>query len=91
MWPATFLVYFVRMYSATICHEEAYLDQRFGDAYREYRARVPAVVPRLRAYRGSSEDRGGFDFAQYGRNEEWYVLLGTAAALAWLAVKPSVF
>jgi protein-S-isoprenylcysteine O-methyltransferase Ste14 len=28
--------------------EEAELEQRFGEAYREYRERVPAVVPRLR-------------------------------------------
>jgi protein-S-isoprenylcysteine O-methyltransferase Ste14 len=29
--------------------EEMELEQRFGDSYREYRARVPAIVPRLRA------------------------------------------
>jgi protein-S-isoprenylcysteine O-methyltransferase Ste14 len=29
--------------------EDAELEQRFGDAYREYRGRVPAILPRLRA------------------------------------------
>ena len=28
--------------------EDMELEQRFGDAYREYRERVPAIVPRLR-------------------------------------------
>jgi len=28
--------------------EDAELESRFGDAYRDYRARVPAIIPRLR-------------------------------------------
>jgi len=28
--------------------EDRELEARFGEAYREYRARVPAVVPRLK-------------------------------------------
>jgi protein-S-isoprenylcysteine O-methyltransferase Ste14 len=27
--------------------EDAELEQRFGDTYREYRQRVPAIVPKL--------------------------------------------
>ena len=27
--------------------EDAELEQRFGEEYREYRARVPAILPRL--------------------------------------------
>jgi protein-S-isoprenylcysteine O-methyltransferase Ste14 len=27
--------------------EDAELEQRFGDAYREYRDSVPAVIPRV--------------------------------------------
>lgn len=29
--------------------EDAELEQRFGEVYREYRQRVPAIVPRLRS------------------------------------------
>lgn len=34
--------------------EERGLEARFGDAYRTYRRQVPAVLPRLRPWRGAA-------------------------------------
>ncbi len=39
--------------------EDAELEQRFGETYREYREKVPAVIPRLRyRYRGKANFGG---------------------------------
>jgi protein-S-isoprenylcysteine O-methyltransferase Ste14 len=35
--------------AAMIRMEDAELERRFGDDYREYRRRVPAIMPRLRS------------------------------------------
>ena len=37
--------------------EEKDLEQRFGDAYREYKTHVPRWIPRLRAWTGKDEGR----------------------------------
>ena len=35
------------LFKKYIRHEEAYLEDRFGDAYRTYKAAVPALLPRF--------------------------------------------
>ena len=86
IWPTTFLLFYVRMYSATIGYEEAQLERLFGDAFRAYRARVPRLLPRLLPGPGGSLE-GGFTLARYIRNGEWNVLLGVAAGLGMLGGK----
>jgi protein-S-isoprenylcysteine O-methyltransferase Ste14 len=58
------------------------LERIHGEAYATYRASVPILFPSLRTYPGG-EDR--WSFAQMVRNQEPLVLLGLAAAFAWLA------
>jgi protein-S-isoprenylcysteine O-methyltransferase Ste14 len=41
------LIFAVITGAAMIRAEDAELEQRFGDSYREYRSRVPAVIPRF--------------------------------------------
>ena len=86
IWPTTFLLFYVRMYSGTIGCEEEQLERLFGDDFRVYRARVPRVLPRLLFGRSGSLE-GGFTLAQYMRNGEWNVLLGVGAGLGLLAGK----
>lgn len=63
------------------------LERIHGEAYARYRASVPILFPSLRAYPGG-EDR--WSFAQMVRNQEPLVLLGLAAAFAWLASRVTV-
>lgn len=41
IWATTIFVYWAKL-------EEAALEEKFGEQYREYRARVPMLFPRLR-------------------------------------------
>jgi protein-S-isoprenylcysteine O-methyltransferase Ste14 len=50
-----FLVLNAALLGVLIPYEEAYLEGRFGAAYREYRSRVPALFPRP-SRRSSRED-----------------------------------
>ncbi len=42
-----------------ICFEERYLIAAYGQRYREYRARVPMLIPLLKMRRGDGAHRGG--------------------------------
>ncbi len=86
IWPTTFLLFYVRMYSATIGYEEERLERLFGDDFVAYRARVPRLLPRLLPAPSGSL-KGGFTLAQYISNGEWNVLLGVGAGLGLLAGK----
>ena len=86
IWPTTFLLFYARMYSATIGYEEEQLERLFGDDFRAYRARVPRLLPRLLPGPGGVL-QGGFKLAQYIRNGEWNVLIGVGVSLGLLAGK----
>lgn len=45
-------------YHAIVRWEEQLLESRMGEAYRQYKSRVPRWFPRLREARGESRDRG---------------------------------
>jgi protein-S-isoprenylcysteine O-methyltransferase Ste14 len=44
---------FVTQYGLIISLEQEYLAHRFGTVYEAYRAKVPAVIPRLRPWEGA--------------------------------------
>lgn len=89
---------FLWLYRRTIQAEERLLERLFGEAYRVYRARVPAVLPRAKAYISQPADemvdgpvsvRSGFRMALYRRNKEWQALAGALGtfALLWLKAR----
>ena len=77
-----FLALFGWMYARVIKAEEAGLARIFGSQYREYRARVPAFLPRL-------APGGGWDFRlrRFLRNREWEASLGVLGGLGMLWLK----
>ena len=88
VFAVAFLAFFFVVYRATVLREAAVLEERFGERYRAYRAQVPAVLPRITAYREAASDSPvGFSRARYFRNREWEALLGAIAAFAALALK----
>lgn len=71
----------VVVYTRTIRAEEAVLTERFGDAFRDYRARVPALLP----WRGRCRMEGGetaYSLDQSIKNREYAGALGTVGMLA---------
>lgn len=87
LWPALFLLFYIGVYARTMSAENDRLAALFPAHFPEYRAAVPALVPRPSPYASSAEAAGGFSWRQYRRNREWEAALGTAAALAVLALK----
>lgn len=47
---AAVTVYFFIQYTATIRHEESALTGIFGDAYTEYKQKVPCLIPKMMAF-----------------------------------------
>jgi len=89
---------FAWVYRRAIAAEEEALGFLFGEAYGEYRAQVPAFLPRIR--RGSARpepsgtepgsarrSRRGFRLALYMRNREWEAALGTLAGYVLLLAR----
>ena len=89
IWPLLVTGFFSALYHRTVAEEGERLTKLFGERYRTYATSVPAVLPRLRPYRGTAGDAPsvGFTWRRYLRNREWEALLGVVAALAVLAVK----
>jgi hypothetical protein len=82
-WAAGSAAAFCVIYVLTIRAEETYLAQAHGQAYAEYRARVPRLVPRLRRFEGGS---GKFTWAQAWENREHHTLIAVPVLLLalWL-------
>lgn len=88
LFVVLFLLFYVGVYGRTMAGEAELLTELFGDRYRHYARRVPALLPRLTPYRPPQPDQaGGFSFAQYKRNKEWEAGLGAVAAYAVLLAK----
>lgn len=77
-----YLGLFAWLYGRTIRVEEQGLACRFGDQYRAYRTRVPALVPRLGR-------RAPWDFrlARFQGNKEWQAGLGFLGGMLALWLK----
>jgi protein-S-isoprenylcysteine O-methyltransferase Ste14 len=85
--PATALltVYFVVFYAAVIQREEKELRVRYGEAFEEYAANVPLLLPRVSAWKNAEER---FSWMLYRRNREYEAAVGFAGgiALLWLVM-----
>ena len=90
IFVALFLVFFVSVYGRTMRGEAEFLEERFGDAYRDYARNVPLFVPRATAYRAPGAEEGGapaFSVERWRGNKEYEALLGAVAAFAFLALR----
>ena len=77
------VAFFVLFYLPVIEEEENYLVEKFP-GYREYRERVPRLLPALRARYPSA---GPFQPRLYTRNREYQALVGFLLGMAVLAAK----
>ena len=80
---AALVILFAAIYVPVIRGEEQFLGQRFAN-YSEYCARVPRLLPRLRA---GDEGRSRFSPELYRKHREYNALLGTPAVIAALALR----
>ena len=87
IWPALFVAFFAVVYGRTMAGEQELLEERFGDRYRAYAAKVPALLPRLTPWLGPGVVGGGFTWSRYVRNREWEAALGALAGFAFRAAK----
>lgn len=85
-WPAALVVavYFLAFYPATMRSEEGELAREYGDAFREYAARVPLFWPRPPR---SATPAGKFSWALYRRNREYNAAAGMAVVVLLLVAK----
>ena len=85
LFAGVFLAGFFTLYRAKTLAEEEELSRSLGAEYADYAAKVPAILP----WRGKVRGLGSQSFSSelYRRNEEYQCILGSAAALAVLAVR----
>jgi protein-S-isoprenylcysteine O-methyltransferase Ste14 len=87
IWIAVLLAaLFAMIYIPVIQSEEAFLRSKF-DSFDAYAARVPRLLPRLRASSVAEGDRGAFSGALYGKHREYNALMGAIAIYAALALR----
>lgn len=87
LWIALALaVLFAVIYIPVIRSEEEYLRSKFA-AYDAYAARVPRLIPRLRAEPAEGDAGGGFSVELYRKHREYNALIGAAAIYAALTLK----
>ena len=82
--------YFALFYYAVMRNEESDLSARYGEAFKEYAARVPLFFPRIAAARTtepSARPETGFSWAQYRRNREYQAFVGALAGLGIVWVR----
>ncbi|MFV2074357.1 MAG: isoprenylcysteine carboxylmethyltransferase family protein, partial [Thermoanaerobaculales bacterium] len=86
-FAALFTGFYALVYGVTMGVERRGLEALFGDSYREYSERVPALMPRPTPYRGATRGETSFSVDRYRRNKEWEAFLGSAAGFGLLAAK----
>ena len=79
------LAMFLAIYIPTIRFEEQFLRGQFGADFDAYAARVPRLLPRLRA--GKTEAPGAFSPELYRKHREYQAALGTLVMFGALAAK----
>jgi protein-S-isoprenylcysteine O-methyltransferase Ste14 len=83
-----FIVLFLGIYLPVMRVEAEDLTQIFGADFEEYKRNVPLFVPRLTAWKNSSEK---FDFQLYLRYREYRAAFGLVFAWSVLAAKTFFF
>ena len=78
MLAAVFVVVALAIYLPTVKQEEDYLRRMHGEAFDEYRRRVPGIVPRLRAAQFEVEGIGESSFA-------WARVISNVEHKTWVA------
>ena len=69
--------------------ERANISSRFPEAYARYAENVPTFVPRVKPWRESGSDDGGFSGELYMKHGEWKALLTYLLVIGWLAFRMS--
>lgn len=84
-FPIIFIILFFFIYHATIEQEEAYLLERFGEAYAKYRASTPRFFPKL----NSLKNKGSRPFSWHlvKKHREYNTWLGTILGVLLLLLK----
>jgi protein-S-isoprenylcysteine O-methyltransferase Ste14 len=77
---------FAIIYIPVIRSEEEFLRSTFAD-FDAYAARVPRLLPRLRAARIGDSEPGRFSLPLYRKHREYNALMGAAAIYAVLALR----
>jgi protein-S-isoprenylcysteine O-methyltransferase Ste14 len=91
-WPARIVVgggalaAMVGLYAVIVPHEEAYLNKKFGSAFRDYRACVPRIFP-ARTPRGTQLGEYDVEVIRKAESRTWLTLLGMCAVLAAKALR----
>jgi len=78
-------VLFAMIYIPVIRSEEEFLRSKFSD-FDVYAARVPRLLPRLRAAQTDGGEPGQFSLPLYRKHREYNALMGAAAIYAVLAL-----
>lgn len=74
-WGVIFTLVFLAVYVKTMRAEELMLLQKFGDAYRVYRAKVPPLWPCLRPF--TDGEKWPVSAERYWRSQEYKLILWT--------------
>lgn len=72
-WGVLFVFIFMVVYVDTMRKEERMLEDKFGDAYRDYRLKVPPLWPRVGAYKAG--EKWPFAWERYWRSQEYKLIL----------------
>jgi len=86
---AAFVVAALAIYLPTVRQEEDYLGRMHGEAFAEYRRRVPGLAPRLRPARLEAPGlrRSGFEWRWVWLNKEHRTWIALGAVFALLAAR----
>jgi protein-S-isoprenylcysteine O-methyltransferase Ste14 len=79
-----FVLVFTAMYWPKAIREEAYLGERFGDAYATYAATVPAIWPRFGSRAAATGAPTRFEWRRVRRHHEWQTWVGVSAVLLYV-------